>query len=262
MIYVLEGLVYYRSDDGSLWMKGGEEEKIVLSPIVSRLLLLFFQNPGKILTRDEIMHRVWEIHGLEPSNNSLNQYVSQIRKIMHNYAMPDDIISTIPRVGFKFSGEVNITTEPSEHSVISEPANALPLLTEAQPDKPRNNKILLICIALSILFIITPFITKGLSGYVNTHNLNIAPVQIGVSGSCPVYSVMMGNISSLKESMFQANQYINKHNISCHNNGGAVYFYAQNSIINNHGGRLFLAFCESRNKELLLCMSYAYHTWM
>lgn len=46
MLFIIEDRVYFRIDDGALWEKNDEGAKVILSPIVDRLLHLFLQEKG------------------------------------------------------------------------------------------------------------------------------------------------------------------------------------------------------------------------
>lgn len=257
MIYILEGRVFFRSDDGALWLEGQEDEKVVLTPIVSRLLDLFFREQGKILTREEIMHRVWEIHGLEPSNNSLNQYVSQIRKVMHHYGMPDDLIHTIPRVGFTFSSDVTVNTQESRairtDSSAEEPLPAVPAGPARQSRKGITGIFL-------VLFIVLPFVMYGMTKTFHQEELATPPVLIGEVGGCPVYSVLMGRAVLMPETLNLAKKYITDNGLSCRD-GRVIYFFTPKSVLGGQGGRIYLSHCQKKDSELVYCSDNSYHTW-
>lgn len=108
MKYIIEGQVFFRPEDGTFWMEEREDEKVILPPIVARLMTLLVDRQGTVLTRDEIMNFVWTVHGLEPSGNSLNQYISNIRRNFQNVGLGDDVIKTIPRIGFIFNAELSV----------------------------------------------------------------------------------------------------------------------------------------------------------
>ncbi|HEY2867074.1 MAG TPA: winged helix-turn-helix domain-containing protein [Pyrinomonadaceae bacterium] len=65
-------------------------------------LLYFVQNPGRMLSKDEMMSAIWDETFVEEGN--LAQYVSRLRKLIdtngHNY------IKTLPKRGYRFDADV------------------------------------------------------------------------------------------------------------------------------------------------------------
>lgn len=61
---------------------------------------------NEVLNRDYLVKRVWEDYGFTSSNNSLYVAVSEIRKAFSSLGKSPQIITTIPKVGFRFEGVV------------------------------------------------------------------------------------------------------------------------------------------------------------
>src|SRR5947208_6999256 len=65
-------------------------------------LLYFLENPGRTLTKDEMMTAIWDDTFVEEGN--LAQYVSRLRKLLdangHSY------IKTLPKRGYRFDADV------------------------------------------------------------------------------------------------------------------------------------------------------------
>ncbi|MDN4966806.1 winged helix-turn-helix domain-containing protein [Enterobacter hormaechei] len=258
MLYIIEDLICFRTDDGALWTKNDEKDGLILSPIVARLLQLFLLEQGKLLTRQEIMHYVWEKHGLEASNNSLNQYVSQLRKLMANFQLPDDFIRTVPREGFVLNSTLNIKIENE-----SELVTLLSMSAESpQPIKKSKRSIVTwLSVSLFIVLISTPFAIINFIDMTHKQRMSVSSEKIGVIGDCPVYSVLMGRNSRMNEVLSFAQNYIEENNISCNGNS-IVYFFATGGILKNQGGRAFLSHCQIKDSEIVSCIDYTYHSWM
>ena len=71
---------------------------IDLTPIEFRLLELLLRNPGRVLHRTEIFHRVWGFD-FGPTSNSLNVYVGYLRKKTEAGGEPR-LIHTVRGVGY------------------------------------------------------------------------------------------------------------------------------------------------------------------
>lgn len=80
-------------------VKNGRE--LVLSALEYRLLLLFFQNRGLVLTRARILEELWDIAGEFVNDNTLTVYIKRLReKIEDNPAEPA-YIRTLRGMGYK-----------------------------------------------------------------------------------------------------------------------------------------------------------------
>lgn len=258
MLFIIEGRVCFRTDDGALWEQNDEGEKVILSPIVSRLLHLFIQEKGKILTREEIMHYVWEKYRLEPSNNSLNQYVSQLRKLMANFQLPDDSIRTVPREGFVLNKALNIKIENESELV------TLPSLSSEPPhptQKSKPSKVMWLSLILFAVLISTPIAVISFNDMMHKQRMSVSSEKIGEIGGCPVYSVLMGRNSKMNEALSFVQNYIEQNNISC-NDESIIYFFSTGGILKNQGGRAFLSHCQKKDNEIISCIDYTYHSWM
>lgn len=86
----------------ALVTKNGRE--IALSALEYRILLLFAQNAGKLVTRDAIRNAIWDSAGEYVSDNTLNVYIKRLReKIEDDPAMPETIV-TVRGLGYKTKG--------------------------------------------------------------------------------------------------------------------------------------------------------------
>lgn len=258
MLFIIEDRVYFRIDDGALWEKNDEGAKVILSPIVARLLHLFLLEKGRVVTREEIMNYVWEKHGLEPSNNSLNQYVSQLRKLMAHFQLPDETLRTVPREGFILSHELTIRTENDSLSFtpasLSEESHHL-----KQKIKPPMGYWAIFFLLL--VLIATPVVVIFSTDMMHKQSMSITPTKIGHVGNCPVYAVLMGRNAQLNEALSSAKDYIGQNNISC-NDDSILYFFSTGGVLKNQSGRAFLSHCYMKDNEIISCMDYAYHSWM
>jgi len=108
-------------------LKGQSEIEIKLTVLPARILEEILALNGGFITRDILFKRVWENVGLEPSNSSLTQYISILRKSFRSIGIEEDVILTIPKVGFKLNENIRIlslspleTTEGDQFSLASE----------------------------------------------------------------------------------------------------------------------------------------------
>ena len=85
---------------------------LLLTPKVFDILLVLIQNPGRILTKDEMMQQVWPDTTVEESNLARN--VSTLRKALGEGPGQPQYIETIPWRGYRFVAELRESREESE----------------------------------------------------------------------------------------------------------------------------------------------------
>lgn len=69
----------------------------------SKILLLLFQNKGKIVDRDTLFNECWGREYL-PSSRTLDQHISKLRKLIELDHKNPIIIKTVHGVGYRFDG--------------------------------------------------------------------------------------------------------------------------------------------------------------
>ena len=94
---------HFKLDSGRLMLyRDGSE--VSIPPKVAKTLSVLVESAGTIITKDEVIERVWDDSIVEESN--LTQYLYLLRKVLGN--MPDGrpYIETLRRRGYRFNGEV------------------------------------------------------------------------------------------------------------------------------------------------------------
>ena len=78
--------------------------EVLLSALEYRLLLVFVNNPGNIITRDRLLNELWDAAGEFVTDNTLTVYIKRLReKIEDNPANPQ-IILTVRGTGYRLGG--------------------------------------------------------------------------------------------------------------------------------------------------------------
>lgn len=72
-------------------------EEINLTSLEYRILLLLFQNLNRIVTREILIDRIWDISGKFVEDNTLTVYIKRIREKLGN----ENIIKTIKGIGYR-----------------------------------------------------------------------------------------------------------------------------------------------------------------
>lgn len=79
--------------------KNGEE--IYLSALEYRLLLVFFSNKEKLMSRDRLSEELWSVSGEYVSDNTLNVYMKRLREKIEDDPQHPKIILTVRGLGYK-----------------------------------------------------------------------------------------------------------------------------------------------------------------
>lgn len=88
-VHTLEAKVY----------RGGEE--VQLTSLEYRLLLVFFQNPGQILTRGRLLEGIWDVGGNFVSDNTLTVYIKRLREKLEDDPQNPTLIETVRGLGYR-----------------------------------------------------------------------------------------------------------------------------------------------------------------
>ena len=75
--------------------------ELALSALEYRLLLLFAQNPGKLVTREHARNVIWDSAGEYVSDNTLNVYIKRLRNKIEDDPAQPEIIQTVRGLGYK-----------------------------------------------------------------------------------------------------------------------------------------------------------------
>lgn len=87
-IYTNEAKVY----------KNGTE--IILTAMEYRLLLIFLNNRGRVLSRNQLLENIWDIDGDFVEDNTLTVYIKRLRDKIEEEPTRPDIIKTVRGLGY------------------------------------------------------------------------------------------------------------------------------------------------------------------
>lgn len=87
---------------GKLLLRDGKV--VALTPKVIDALLLLVENPGQVLSREELLRQLWPDTFVEEGN--LTQNISVLRKALSGGTKSPTYIETIPKRGYRFVAEV------------------------------------------------------------------------------------------------------------------------------------------------------------
>ncbi|MDY2626979.1 MAG: response regulator transcription factor [Lachnospiraceae bacterium] len=76
-------------------------EELILSALEYRLLLVFFNNKGIIMSRNKLLEEIWNIAGEFVNDNTLTVYIKRLREKIEKDPQKPQIIKTIRGLGYR-----------------------------------------------------------------------------------------------------------------------------------------------------------------
>jgi DNA-binding winged helix-turn-helix (wHTH) protein/Tol biopolymer transport system component len=111
-----------------LLKRGGEV--VSLPPKVIDLLLVLVESNGRVMTKDELMRRVWTDSFVEESN--LTHNISLLRRALGEKNGGEKFIETIPRRGYRFVAEVRRPPPAENFEIIAGERRFTSIVTEEE----------------------------------------------------------------------------------------------------------------------------------
>lgn len=143
--------------------RGGEP--ITISGKVYDLLIAFVENPGRLLSKDELLELVWKDEFVEEGNLARN--VSTLRKLLSDTDKQHRYIATVPGHGYRFVAEVRsasharhaaFETLSSESGHLSTPNHLNTADAVRGPsEESKSRKVFWVLAALIVLFTVAWF---------------------------------------------------------------------------------------------------------
>jgi DNA-binding winged helix-turn-helix (wHTH) protein/Tol biopolymer transport system component len=81
-------------------------DKTYLQQKPFQILTLLLQHPGELVSRDELVKRLWPDGTFVDFDQSLNKAVNRLREALRDSADQPKLIETLPRRGYRFIGEI------------------------------------------------------------------------------------------------------------------------------------------------------------
>ena len=77
------------------------EKELFLSALEYRLLLIFLQNKGQILTRNQLLEEIWDASGEYVNDNTLSVYMKRLREKIEENPQSPRLLHTIRGIGYR-----------------------------------------------------------------------------------------------------------------------------------------------------------------
>ncbi|OMQ20027.1 transcriptional regulator [Serratia oryzae] len=132
MKYKFNDTVLFDADTGTLGPSDLSDDPIPISNPTKRLLLLLIAHHGEPVNREVIFKKVWDDYGMISSNNNLNQCVSKLRRVIKVMGIDDEVIATVPKLGFMLRQEILIESNQGDNEAFTQ--NYAPPVLADEPD--------------------------------------------------------------------------------------------------------------------------------
>lgn len=114
--------------------QGGETNR--LQPQALELLLVLIEEPGRLVTREELRRRLWPDTAVD-FEDGLNHAVARLREALRDSAHAPTLIETVPRKGYRFVGQLepparDVPATPEAHPGPAEPPTSPPAYPPAR----------------------------------------------------------------------------------------------------------------------------------
>ncbi|WP_201713127.1 response regulator transcription factor [Rossellomorea arthrocnemi] len=84
--------------EGKVYKRGAE---VILTALEYRLLLIFANHVGQVLTRAQLLDRIWDVAGDFVNDNTLTVYIKRLREKLEDQPQRPTIIKTVRGMGYK-----------------------------------------------------------------------------------------------------------------------------------------------------------------
>lgn len=250
MKYMIASKVIYDTETGSLSCSGdSNDEEKKITKTANRILSLLIESHGHVVEREQLLEQVWESHGLVSSNGSLNQYISILRKTLTSLTDIEDIIVSIPKVGFLIPKDIEILQLEENETSVSEKKSVAIIKT------PLSTLLLLLVITIAIISNFICFMySDDNPRYKTARKLyTIDKCQIQAWANMPenVNETITKAISEIAPEFL----------VNCTKYPALIFVSLQKSIYQNEDGIVFLSFCPLHEKKITHCNNFYHYKW-
>lgn len=237
MIYILNNLIEYNSDSGDVFRCGSDVDIVKLTPVLNHIFAILIENNDTVFSKDELLEKISSTYESTISINTLNQYISVLRKLLHQQLGIDNAILNISKKGLTLSSEIIVLPKGELNDVNKKTEQKNRVVVDKNPTLTYHNKIaqslthngkipvIILKTTIIILLIIVIFLSDKLYSS-NAPYTPIASYKITKIGDCPVYTFK----NDFQESIDSAlDSHIKEFNLVCE---PTDIFYYYNNVSN------------------------------
>ncbi|MEB7861188.1 winged helix-turn-helix domain-containing protein [Raoultella ornithinolytica] len=255
MEYLINDCIRFSSEDKKLRSIANEAAIVELSNTSTRLLIRFIESNGMLLTRKELFD-VWSDYGFTYSYSALSNHVSELRKAFLSLDDNSEVLTTVPKKGFKF--DAKITHSTNRKSGEGESVLSCPLDEECDESDESKGKPFFDSFKIKI--------APGFTMYFFTFSTLVLILTlvyicffckesevrfIKSFKKCDIYQIAYA--TTLKEE--KAIDLVRSSDIDCTNESIDI-FYAESGVDSDDFGMKIISFCKANDNS---CTNYVYN---
>ena len=267
MRYNINARLIYDATDGTLTLPGSSEPDSQLS-ITASALLYYFLRHTDVISRDEVLKKVWDDNGLTSSNSNLNQYLSMLRKTFRHYDI-ENIIVTVSRGMLQLNPELTIAiiddlpeATPSPAAEVAPMQDSRPPFTRAEETSAPSRHARGTCwylaggclLTIALLLVVCSFLGGSTSHPITLTQMRHSQCELLASDEMlrSVAGTAYGkNFDAVRQRL----------KLECKPGERFVFFYGDR-LETNGLGRVFLAHCAMHeDNPFSYCDNYFYYSW-
>lgn len=264
MRYNINARLIFDAEDGTLTLPGEDQADSQLTLTASALLVFFLLHTG-LVSREEVLKRVWDENNLTSSNSNLNQYLSMLRKTFRHYDI-ENVIVTVPRGYLQLNPDISVellqacTETNTTLPPLPLPSDNVALLTAASTTiPPSHTEEICWHIASVSLLIIALLLVFGLLIGDKPAHIPLTPLSLN---QCELLA-SKGMLQSVAASVYISNfDHVRQRlDLACKPDKRFMFFYGDR--LETLGlGRVFLAHCAMhKDNPFGYCDNYFYYSW-
>ena len=77
------------------------KRQVILTALEYKILVMLFQKQNRLITREQLLDKIWDVAGNFVNDNTLTVYIKRIREKIENNPAEPEIIKTIRGIGYK-----------------------------------------------------------------------------------------------------------------------------------------------------------------
>lgn len=104
--YHINHKVVFEPATRRIYLTNDTAKTATLSVASSRCLHALIKHEGLPLSKDSLLQYAWRQHGVMVTDNSVHQAITAVRKNLRDIGFEENIITTIPRVGYQLNATV------------------------------------------------------------------------------------------------------------------------------------------------------------
>ncbi|APC19624.1 hypothetical protein BLL42_28345 (plasmid) [Pseudomonas frederiksbergensis] len=123
-IYLIGGKALFDSNDSYMTSVSDAGHKVLIGSVAGRCFKALLDGNGEVVKKRSIIEKAWGSFGLEVTDNSLVQAIRQMRLAMKAFDLPENALSTVPRIGYTLTVAIEVVPGTNTPAARMPPVNS------------------------------------------------------------------------------------------------------------------------------------------